>query len=86
MRKSRLRELAIVSSLVVAGKLAVASTLSAQQKHVALPAKAKIVEWLHASRVPAVGIGLIQDGRVTEAKVFGEIEREFRPPITRSST
>ena len=80
MRKSRLRELTIVSSLVVAGQLAVASTLSAQQKHVPLPAKAEIVEWLHASKVPAVGIGLIQDGRVTEAKAFGEIREGVPAP------
>jgi CubicO group peptidase (beta-lactamase class C family) len=38
-----------------------------------MPARAQVQEWLRSSNVPAVGIGLFENGRVKSAKVFGEL-------------
>jgi CubicO group peptidase (beta-lactamase class C family) len=45
-----------------------------------LPAKETMEGWLHSSKVPVVGVGLIEAGRVKEAKVFGEIRKGVPAP------
>ncbi len=65
--------LGIVSLLVFTMSVAIGAPLPAKRKRMTLPPDATINEWLHRSKAPIVGIGLIEDGRVKEAKVFGEI-------------
>lgn len=45
----------------------------AQNKHLTLPNEATVHAWLKSSNVPVVGIGLIEGGRVKQARVFGEL-------------
>jgi CubicO group peptidase (beta-lactamase class C family) len=39
-----------------------------------------VTAWLHENKVPAVGIGVIRDGRLREVKVFGELEKDVPAP------
>lgn len=75
-----LKALGLLPVLVVAGSFAGAGPVSATGKYLALPAKETIKQWQHRTKVPIVGIGLIEDGRVKEAKVFGEIREGVLAP------
>src|SRR5215204_578793 len=51
-----------------------------QQKRLTLPDKDTISSWLDSSKVPIVGIGLIENGKVKQAKVFGELRKGIPAP------
>ena len=57
--------------LLITVSITSASAAPQKQKAMALPDKDTIAGWLHRSNVPVVGIGLIEQGRVKQVKVFG---------------
>lgn len=42
--------------------------------------KEEILSWLNEFNVPAVGIGIIEDGKVNYVKVFGELKKGVPAP------
>jgi CubicO group peptidase (beta-lactamase class C family) len=62
-------------------KAAIASAVAPAEKgNTALPDARMIHIWLRDNNVPDVGIGLIQDGRVKAAKVFGQLREGVPAP------
>jgi CubicO group peptidase (beta-lactamase class C family) len=59
---------------------AVSAPLHAQKTGMKLPASETIHDWLNRNKVPVVGIGLIEDGKIKEAKVFGELRAGVPAP------
>ena len=41
----------------------------------------KIPLWLAENNVPAIGIGIIEDGKIKSVKVFGELQKDVPAPI-----
>lgn len=80
MKNSGLKALGpLPVALVVAASLTSRGAVSAE-RHLALPAKKTIARWQGSAKVPIVGIGLIEDSRVKEARVFGEIRDGVAAP------
>src|SRR4051812_39909525 len=71
--KYRLLGVAAVLRLLVTCLVVVSAPLHAQKKGMTLPAKDTITNWLNNNKVPAVGIGLIENGKIKQARVFGEL-------------
>jgi len=60
----------------------------AQAQTVNLDFEQKIPDWLKETNVPAVGVGVIENGKIKYAKVFGELKRGVKParPLAPSDT
>ena len=57
-------------------------SLAAQKKlSINLCSKDSIIYWLQEYAVPAVGIGIIEDSKIKELEVFGEIEKDVPAPV-----
>jgi CubicO group peptidase (beta-lactamase class C family) len=80
MKDSCLRNLSIVLLLVFTSSIVAGSSLPPKKRGMTLPAEETISEWLRSSKVPIVGIGLIEEGRVIEAKVYGELREGVPAP------
>jgi CubicO group peptidase (beta-lactamase class C family) len=76
--KGRLLRVVGISLLFVASP--VSPPLHAHKKPMTLPAKETINKWLHSDNVPVVGIGLIESGKIKEAKVFGQLREGVPAP------
>ena len=42
--------------------------------------KSKVEEWLRSNKIPAVGIGIIDEGKLTQVKVYGELKDKIKAP------
>ena len=73
MKDSGIRLLSAALLFIFTAFIAVGDPPEPRNEPLAIPAEPTINEWLHSSRVPIVGIGLIEDGKVKEIRVFGEI-------------
>ena len=49
--------------------------INAQQDKISHEERNEILDWLSEYNVPAVGIGLISNGKLVDSKVFGELRR-----------
>lgn len=59
----------------------IGNSLQAQNNSIAnLKFENKINNWLTGNNVPAVGIGIIENGKIKYAKVFGELEKGVPAP------
>jgi CubicO group peptidase (beta-lactamase class C family) len=61
-----------ILSLLIAAALV--APLLAQTKPVRMPARANIDGWLCEEKVPVAGISLIENGKIKQTKVFGELK------------
>ena len=60
-------------SLTILSTIILITCIDAQQNNKSISNSQKeILSWLNEYNVPAVGIGIIKDGKLTECKVFGE--------------
>ncbi|MEM8523889.1 MAG: hypothetical protein AAGG68_04555 [Bacteroidota bacterium] len=48
------------------------------QSNIAMPEEEVIQSWLEEHQVPAVGVGIIESGKVSEIKVFGQLKRKYQ--------
>jgi CubicO group peptidase (beta-lactamase class C family) len=63
-------------SLIIFAVIILTFNIKAQQNNTnLLDYQAEILNWLDEYNVPAVGIGIIKEGKVDEYKVFGELRR-----------
>jgi CubicO group peptidase (beta-lactamase class C family) len=51
-----------------------------QVNNITLPTQQKIEEWLHEYKVPAVGIGIIENNKLVHVKVVGKLETNRSAP------
>jgi CubicO group peptidase (beta-lactamase class C family) len=57
--------------------------VNAQPKHITIPSPDSIKNWQNQYKVPVVAVGIIEDGRIKETKIFGELESGTpAPPAT----
>ena len=68
------------TALAFCSLLAIAATLDAQQTPRFFDDEAQVAAWLAEHKVPAVGIGIIRDGRLRQVKVFGELQKGVPAP------
>lgn len=54
--------------------------MEAQSKHMSMPSQDSIKTWQDEYKVPVVAVGLIEDGRIKETQVFGELESGIAAP------
>ncbi len=60
-------------SLSILATIILITCIDAQQNDKSISnSRKEILSWLNEYKVPAVGIGIIKDGKLTECKVFGE--------------
>ncbi len=78
--KDQLLRVVGIFLLLVTSAIALSAPLYAQKKLMKLPTRETINGWLNSSKVPVVGIGLIENGKIKEARVFGGIRKGVPAP------
>ena len=70
-----------ISCLLLIVTLAGVLPIHAQTAKVDFAFQQKVPEWLKETNVPAVGIGIIADGRLGYVRVFGELNKGVSAPV-----
>ncbi|HZN09491.1 MAG TPA: serine hydrolase domain-containing protein [Pyrinomonadaceae bacterium] len=72
MLKNKIRVFVLLIAILGAGNQAPAQTIN-------LGFEQKVPEWLKETNVPAAGVGIIENGKLKYAKVFGELKKGVPP-------